>query len=164
MTACQITIVVVDDDDEDRTLTDLALKRSRLSNQVCFCHDGVDLLDYLNQSGRWSEPGAAPRPGVILLDLNMPRMDGREALMKIKADPRLRTIPTVVLTSSKAEKDILSSYDLGVNSFITKPVTFTQLVEVLEIWSQYWFQIVELPGEPSAAQESASSAAGESTT
>jgi CheY-like chemotaxis protein len=145
MSSRPITIVVADDDEEDRALTSMALKRSRLSNQVYFCHDGVDLLDYLNQTGRWSEPGTAPRPGVILLDLNMPRMDGREALMKIKADPRLRTIPTVVLTSSKAEKDVLSSYDLGVNSFITKPVTFTQLVDVLQIWSQYWFEIVELP-------------------
>jgi CheY-like chemotaxis protein len=140
-----ITIVVADDDEEDRMLTSLALKRSRLINEVYFCNDGVDLLDYLNRSGRWSQPGDAPRPGVILLDLNMPRMDGREALSKIKADPELRTIPTVVLTSSKAEEDIVSSYDLGVNSFITKPVTFTQLVDVLGIWSEYWFQIVELP-------------------
>jgi CheY-like chemotaxis protein len=144
-----IAIVVVDDDEEDRLLTSMALKRSRLNNEVYFCHDGVDLLDYLNQTGRWAAPGAAPRPGVILLDLNMPRMDGREALVKIKADPRLRTIPTIVLTSSKAEKDVLGSYDLGVNSFITKPVTFSQLVEVLQVWSEYWFQIVELPGEPS---------------
>jgi CheY-like chemotaxis protein len=140
-----ITIVVADDDEEDRMLTSLALKRSRLANEVYFCIDGVDLLDYLNRSGRWSKPGDAPRPGVILLDLNMPRMDGREALSKIKADPALRTIPTIVLTSSKAEEDIVSSYDLGVNSFITKPVTFTQLVDVLGIWSEYWFQIVELP-------------------
>jgi CheY-like chemotaxis protein len=145
MTSRPITIVVADDDEEDRTLTRMALSRSRLTNDIYFCHDGVDLLDYLHRRGRWSEPGAAPRPGVILLDLNMPRMDGREALAQIKADPELRTIPTVVLTSSKAEKDIAASYDLGVNSFITKPVTFTALVEVLEVWSQYWFQIVELP-------------------
>jgi CheY-like chemotaxis protein len=145
MTSKPITIVVADDDEEDRTLTRMALSRSRLTNDLYFCHDGVDLLDYLHRAGRWSDPGAAPRPGVILLDLNMPRMDGREALAQIKADPQLRTIPTVVLTSSKAEKDIAASYDLGVNSFITKPVTFTALVEVLEVWSQYWFQIVELP-------------------
>jgi CheY-like chemotaxis protein len=145
MTSRPITIVVADDDEEDRVLTKMALSRSRLTNDLYFCHDGVDLLDYLRRSGRWSEPGAAPRPGVILLDLNMPRMDGREALAQIKADPQLRTIPTVVLTSSKAEKDIAATYDLGVNSFITKPVTFTALVEVLEVWSQYWFQIVELP-------------------
>jgi CheY-like chemotaxis protein len=150
MSSRPITIVVADDDEEDRTLTSMALKRSRLNNEIYFCNDGVDLLDYLNHTGRWAAPVEAPRPGVILLDLNMPRMDGREALMKIKADPRLRTIPTVVLTSSRAEKDVVSSYDLGVNSFITKPVTFTQLVDVLQIWSQYWFEIVELPGEPPA--------------
>jgi CheY-like chemotaxis protein len=145
MTSRPISIVVADDDEEDRELTRMALNRSRVTNDLYFCHDGVDLLDYLRHTGRWSAPGAAPRPGVILLDLNMPRMDGREALAQIKADPQLRAIPTIVLTSSKAEKDIAASYDLGVNSFITKPVTFTALVEVLEVWSQYWFQIVELP-------------------
>ncbi|MBJ7331291.1 MAG: response regulator [Solirubrobacteraceae bacterium] len=140
-----IAIVVADDDEEDRELTRLAFDRGRLTNEVRFCVDGIDLLDYLYQRGRWAPPEDAPRPGAILLDLNMPRMDGREALKAIKSDPDLRSIPVVVLTSSKAEEDVLRSYDLGVNSFITKPVTLTGLTEVLEVWSKYWFQIVELP-------------------
>jgi CheY-like chemotaxis protein len=84
-------------------------------------------------------------PGLILLDLNMPRKDGREALKEMKADPILRRIPIVVLTTSKAEEDILRSYDLGVNSYVTKPVTFKSLVELIKVLGQYWFEVVELP-------------------
>jgi len=103
------------------------------------------LLDFLRRRGRYADPAAAPRPGLILLDLNMPRKDGREALAEIKADPDLRRIPVVVLTTSKAEEDIYRTYDLGVNSFITKPVTFEGLVSVMKALGQYWFEIVELP-------------------
>ncbi len=105
------------------------------------------LLDYLNRRGRWANPADAPRPGVVLLDLNMPRMDGREALAAIKADPALRRIPIVVLTTSRAEADVLRSYDLGANSFITKPVTFGGLVEAMRVLGRYWIEIVELPPE-----------------
>ena len=103
-------------------------------------------MDYLKHRGRFSDPAQAPRPGLILLDLNMPRKDGREALAEIKADPELRRIPVVVLTTSQAEEDIYSTYDLGVNSFITKPVTFEGLVKVMNTFSNYWFAIVRLPG------------------
>jgi len=108
----------------------------------------VELLDYLNQRGAYSRPGSAPFPGVILLDLNMPRKDGREALREIKADPKLRNIPIVVMSTSKAEADIAQSYEFGANSFITKPVTFDGLVDVVRSLGKYWFEIVELPSTP----------------
>lgn len=142
-----ITILLADDDEDDRLMTRDALRDARLHNDLRFCIDGVDLLDYLHRRGRWAQPDAAPRPGLILLDLNMPRMDGREALGEIKKDPELRSIPVVVLTTSKAEEDIVRSYDLGVNSFITKPVTFLGLVEVMKVFSRYWMEIVDLPPE-----------------
>lgn len=141
-----LTILMADDDEEDRQFAREALRNARLANQMQFAVDGQDLMDYLYRVGRWSEPGVAPRPGIILLDLNMPKKDGREALAEIKADPDLRSIPVVVLTTSKAEQDIVRTYDLGVSSFITKPVTFPGLVEVMAAWQRYWFEIVDLPG------------------
>lgn len=140
-----ITIVLADDDEDDRLMARDALRDARLTNDLQFCFDGVDLLDYLKHRGRWAAEGAAPRPGLILLDLNMPRMDGREALAAIKEDPELRAIPVIVLTTSKADEDIVRSYDLGVNSFITKPVTFLGLVETMKVFSRYWMEIVDLP-------------------
>ena len=141
-----LTILLADDDEEDRELARDALQDSRLANEMKFVFDGQDLLDYLRHEGRWAGPDVdAPRPGIILLDLNMPKMDGREALAELKADESLRRIPVVVLTTSKDEADVLSTYDLGVSSFITKPVTFGGLVEVMRTWTQYWFEIVELP-------------------
>ena len=139
-----LTILLADDDEEDRELARDALQDSRLANEMKFVYDGQDLLDYLHHSGRWTA-ATSPRPGIILLDLNMPKMDGREALQAIKADESLRRIPIVVLTTSKDEADVLSTYDLGVSSFITKPVTFGGLVDVMKTWTQYWFEIVELP-------------------
>jgi CheY-like chemotaxis protein len=140
------TILLADDDEEDRELARDALQDSRLANEMKFVHDGQDLLDYLRREGRWADPSVdAPRPGIILLDLNMPKKDGREALAEIKADESLRRIPIVVLTTSKDEEDVLRTYDLGVNSFITKPVTFAGLVEVMRTWTRYWLEIVELP-------------------
>jgi CheY-like chemotaxis protein len=146
-----ITILLADDDEDDRLLAEDALEESRLANTLKFVEDGEELMDYLHQRGEWAEPGAAPRPGLILLDLNMPRKDGRQALKEIKGDPELRNIPVVILTTSKAEEDILRSYDLGVNSFITKPVTFDGLVDIMRLLGRYWFEIVELP--PSARGE-----------
>jgi two-component system, response regulator len=140
-----ITIVLADDDADDRMLARDALEEARLANDLFFVQDGEELLDFLRHRGRYAPPAAAPRPGLILLDLNMPRKDGREALAEIKADPDLRRIPVVVLTTSKAEEDIYRTYDLGVNSFITKPVTFEGLVSVMKALGQYWFEIVELP-------------------
>jgi CheY-like chemotaxis protein len=107
--------------------------------------NGEELMDYLHRRGAFADPARSPRPGLILLDLNMPRKDGREALAEIKSDPALRQIPVVVLTTSKAEEDIYRTYDLGVNSFITKPVTFDGLVNVMRTLGTYWFEIVELP-------------------
>jgi len=142
-----ITILIADDDPEDRMLAAEALEESRLVNDVHFVEDGEELLDYLHQRGKFSDPHVAPRPGLILLDLNMPRMDGREALAAIKKDPDLKRIPIVVLTTSKAETDIYRSYDLGVNSFIVKPVSFDSLVDVMQVIGRYWFEIVELASE-----------------
>ncbi len=143
-----ITILMADDDEDDRLLAKHALATARLANDLRFVFDGEELMEYLRHQGRYSEPDCAPRPGVILLDLKMPRKDGREALAEIKADPALRTIPVVVLTSSRAEEDILRSYELGVNSFIVKPVTFEGLVNVMRALGKYWFEIVELPPDP----------------
>jgi CheY-like chemotaxis protein len=139
-----ITIIIADDDPEDRMLAEDALKEGRLANDVRAVEDGEELLEYLQHTGRYAEPDSAPRPGMILLDLNMPRMDGREALRVIKADPDLRRIPVVILTTSKAEEDIFRSYDLGVNSFIIKPVTFDSLVNIMRVLEMYWFEIVEI--------------------
>lgn len=143
-----ITILIAEDDADDRLLAQEALNESRLVNEVHFVEDGEELLEYLRHSGQYTTV-VAPRPGVILLDLNMPRKDGREALTELKKDKDLRRIPVVVMTTSKAEEDILRSYDLGVNSFIVKPVTFEGLVEVMRTLGHYWFEIVELP--PTAA-------------
>jgi CheY-like chemotaxis protein len=142
-----ITILYADDDPEDRMLVQEAWQESRLANTLHFVEDGEELMDYLNRRGKYAELMGSPLPGMILLDLNMPRKDGREALKEIKADPKLRTIPTVVLTTSKAEEDICGAYELGVNSFIVKPVTFQALVEVTLTLSKYWFEIVELPSQ-----------------
>lgn len=142
-----ITVLVAEDDEEDRMLVRDAWKRSRLANELVFVHNGEQLLDYLNRRGEYEDPEKSPRPGLILLDLNMPRVDGRQALKEIKANPRLRTIPVVVMTTSKAEEDIVRTYDLGVNSYICKPVTFDTLVHTVRSLATYWFEIVELPPE-----------------
>lgn len=128
-----------------------ALTACRLANDLHFVRNGEELLDYLYRRGEYSDLKDSPRPGLILLDLNMPRKDGREALKEIKADPDLRQIPVVILTTSKAEEDIYRTYDLGANSFITKPVMFTSLVEVMQNLGKYWFEIVELPSGSSNA-------------
>src|SRR3982751_3797434 len=145
-----ITILLADDDADDRMLARDALKESRLANDLRYVENGEELMDYLLRRGAYADPAVSPTPGLILLDLNMPRKDGREALREIKSDPRLRHIPVVVLTTSKAEEDIYRTYDLGVNSFITKPVTFEGLVSVMKALGQYWFEIVELPSDRNA--------------
>ena len=140
-----ITILMAEDDPEDSMLVKEALEEARLGNELRFVPDGEELMDYLRHQGRYADPADSPRPGLILLDLNMPRKDGREALEEIKADPDLRTIPVVVLTTSKADEDILCSYGNGANSYITKPVTFDKLVEIMKVLGRYWFEIVDLP-------------------
>jgi CheY-like chemotaxis protein len=128
-------------------LTREALEESRVSNKLDTVVDGEELMNYLHRRGSYESLQGNPLPGLILLDLNMPRKDGREALREIKGDPHLRRIPVVVLTTSRAEEDIYRTYDLGVNSFITKPVTFAGLVEVVKALSSYWVEFVELPKE-----------------
>jgi CheY-like chemotaxis protein len=146
MSVDDITILVADDDEEDRLLIEDALKEARIVNKIDMVKDGAELLDYLRAEGAYAGRAGKPLPGLILLDLNMPRMDGREALDAIKSDTKLRSIPVVVLTTSKAEEDIFRTYNLGVNSFVTKPVSFDALVEIMRVLTQYWFQIVQLPG------------------
>ena len=140
-----ITILMADDDPDDRILTKDAFVRSRIANDLRFVVDGEDLMDYLKHRGRYQDPATSPRPGLILLDLNMPRMSGREALEEIQADPELKQIRVVILTTSKAEEDILRSYELNAASYITKPVTFEGLVDVVTTLGRYWLEIVELP-------------------
>src|SRR5258706_3319398 len=140
-----VTIPLADDDGEDRAMTISALRERRVANDIRCVGDGEELVDYLFHRGRYANPEDAPTPGLILLDLNMPKKDGREVLAEIKADAILRSIPVVVLTTSKAEEDVTRTYDLGVNSFITKPVTFDGLVRAMEAFSRYWLEIVQLP-------------------
>ncbi len=140
-----ITILMADDDDEDRMMTKKAWDNSRLANDLRFVEDGEELMEYLGRRGEYADPASSPRPGLILLDLNMPKMDGREALREIKSTPELRRIPIVVLTTPKAEEDIFRSYDLGANSFISKPVTFDRLVAIIQQIGTYWFELVETP-------------------
>jgi CheY-like chemotaxis protein len=143
MNKSSVTIIVADDDADDRLLITDAFKESRLANPLVFVEDGEQLLNFLLNAS--SKVNGKALPGLILLDLNMPRMDGRTALSLIKSNPDLRRIPVVVLTTSKAEEDVLRTYDLGVNSFITKPVTFEGLVDVVQSLNHYWIEIVELP-------------------
>jgi len=140
-----ITILMADDDADDRRLTKEAFEESRLVNNLRFVENGEELLDYLKHRGKFAADEKSPRPGLILLDLNMPRLDGRAALKELKSDPDLRTIPVVILTTSKADEDVYRSYDLGVNSYIVKPVTFEALVDILQTLEKYWIEIVELP-------------------
>lgn len=138
-----ITILLADDDADDRLLVREAFEENHLLNALDMVEDGEELMDYLRRRGKFA--GQAARPGMILLDLNMPRKSGLEALREIKADADLRTIPVIILTTSKAEEDVIRSYELGVNSFIVKPVTFESLVELVKTLGRYWFQMVELP-------------------
>lgn len=140
-----IVILMADDDLDDQMLTLDALREAKLSNDIRFVQDGVELLEYLRREGKYANPELSPRPGIVLLDLNMPRMDGRQALAIIKEDKELRRIPVIVLTTSSAEEDIFRSYDMGVNSYVTKPVTFEGLTKLMGVFSNYWFTIVELP-------------------
>ena len=140
-----IVILMADDDPEDVMLAEEALEEARLLNDFYSVADGEELMDYLHRREPYDDPKDSPTPGLILLDLNMPRKNGFEALQEIKEDPELRSIPVVVLTTSRAEEDVYRSYDLGVNSFISKPVSFDGLVEAMKVLGQYWFKIVARP-------------------
>ena len=140
-----ITILMADDDADDRMMTKEAFAESLVRNDLRFVEDGEELLDYLHRRGKFADPATSPRPGLILLDLNMPKKDGREALREIKADPRFKSIRVVVMTTSKAEEDIARTYDLSASSYITKPVTFDALLDVIRVLGKYWLEIVQLP-------------------
>ena len=138
-----IVILMADDDADDRLLAKDALADCKINSEVHFVENGEELVEYLHRRGKFG--ANTPRPGLILLDLNMPKKDGREALREIKSDPELRKIPVVVLTTSRADTDISQIYELGANSFITKPVSFDALVNTMKILTNYWCQTVELP-------------------
>ena len=140
-----VTILMADDDPDDRLLVEDAFMEIRLDNPLDFVGDGIELMDYLHRRGAYVHLAGTPLPGLILLDLNMPRKNGREALHEIKQDETLRKIPVVILTTSKADEDLLASYQLGANSFVVKPVTFDKLVEVIRVVTDYWLCVVSLP-------------------
>ena len=140
-----ITILMADDDPEDRQLTKEAFDENCLKNDLRFVENGEEMLDYLNRRGKYTDPASSPRPGLILLDLNMPLKDGRDALQEMKADPRFRSIRVVIMTTSQAEEDIAYSYSLSASSYIMKPVTFDGLLEVIRVLGKYWLEIVQLP-------------------
>jgi CheY-like chemotaxis protein len=143
------TILCAEDDADYRLLTRRAVKASRLENDLRFVEDGEELLDYLHRRGKYADPDSAPRPGLILLDLNLPKKDGREVLEAIKQDPDLRRIPVVILTTSNAQEDVLRTYSLGASSYIRKPVNMTGLVDIMSTLGHYWFRIVELAPDTS---------------
>ena len=140
-----IAILVADDDPDDRLMIKDALEEARLANGVDYVEDGVELMDYLRRRGKFTDRPGSANPDLLLLDLNMPRKSGREALQEIRADSDLKRIPVIVLTTSAAEEDIFRTYDLGVSSFITKPNSFDDLVKTVRTMTDYWFQIVSLP-------------------
>ena len=140
-----VTILMADDDEDDRLLTKEALQESRVLNDLHCVEDGVELIHYLKRQGKYCDEDKYPWPSLILLDLNMPRKDGREALKEIKDDPELKAIPVVILTTSQQEEDMIKGYDLGAASFITKPVNFEGLVNLMKALGKYWIEFVELP-------------------
>ena len=140
-----ITILLAEDDHDDRYLIGEALDESGFDNQLFIVSNGEELLDYLKNRGAYADKEKYPRPGVILFDLNMPLMDGREALTEIKKEPELKKIPIIVLTTSKADEDINETYGLGITGFITKPMAFSELVEIMKSVGNYWFESVTLP-------------------
>ncbi|MDC0712282.1 response regulator [Stigmatella sp. ncwal1] len=143
--ASAITILMADDDADDRELAREALRVSQIPSDLRCVEDGEELFEYLNRRGRYSDPQTAPAPGLILLDLNMPRMDGREVLRTLKNDPLLKRIPVIILSTSRRDEDVLRSYDLGANCFITKPGSFSELIQLMKVLDAHWVQTAELP-------------------
>lgn len=143
----QFTILLVEDDPVDIELLIEALQGDRLVNEIKYVRDGSELMDYLRQKNSFSDKSQSPRPDLILLDLNLPKKDGREALREVKSDPNFRRIPIIVMTTSKSEEDIYLSYDLGANSYIVKPFSFDSMVEIIRSVKKYWFDVVELTSQ-----------------
>ena len=139
-----VTILIAEDDPDDQRLIREALGGFGPAKDLRFVGEGEELLDYLHQRGRYGDPANAPRPALILLDLNMPRKDGREALREIKQNPALRVIPVIVFSVSQAAEDILSSYELGANSYMRKPLSFADFIATMRTWTDYWLNTAEL--------------------
>ncbi len=139
-------VLLAEDDEDDYILAKDVFQDSKRPPDLRWVKDGEELMDYLSRRGRYLKPEDCPRPALLLLDLNMPRKDGREALKEMKSHSEFRRIPVIVLTTSKAEEDIFKAYDLGANSFIRKPVGFDQYVDMVKVFQKYWFEIVQLPG------------------
>lgn len=145
MTCRPIEILVVEDSPGDARLVEEAFKEGKVYNRLHVVTDGVQAMQFLRREGAYD---SVPRPDLILLDLNLPKKDGREVLAEIKADATLRRIPVVILTTSQAEEDILRTYDLHANSYITKPVDVDQFFRAIRLIEDYWLTVVALPGEP----------------
>jgi len=139
-------LLIADDDENDYVLLNCAARRAQLPAQLCWVKDGMELLQYLRGQGAYGDPASYPRPVVLLLDLNMPRKSGSDALQEIRRDAGLRSLPVVIFTTSKSADDIQLSYEAGANSFITKPPEFQRLVEIMEVLKRYWFETATLPG------------------
>jgi CheY-like chemotaxis protein len=140
------TILIVDDSDDDYDATARALQKDKnLSNPLRRCENGRDALDYLRREGRFAPPVDAPRPGIILLDLNMPGVDGRRVLSEIKSDGELRSIPVIVMTNSNDQRDIDACYEIGANTYIQKPLDWPGFFKAMHRLKEYWFQIAVLP-------------------
>lgn len=144
-TAEKISILIADDDADDRELIKAAFDENSVQHHISFVENGEELLHYLKRNGHYADETLHPFPQIILLDLNMPKKDGREALRELKSDLTLKSIPVIILTTSMEEKDVTNSYELGVNSFIIKPVTYAGLVEFTRVLGKYWFEIAQLP-------------------
>jgi CheY-like chemotaxis protein len=138
-------ILLAEDDRGDQELTRRALAEGKIRNELHIVENGEEALSYLFRRGKYKDPATSPRPDLLLLDLNLPRVDGRQVLEQIRADSKLRRMAVVVLTTSRQEEDILRSYEVGCNSFITKPVGLEQFIQVIQALEEYWFQIVVLP-------------------
>jgi DNA-binding response OmpR family regulator len=138
-------VLLAEDDDDDYKLICDALREARIRSELRRVHDGEELMDYLYRRRSFANAASSPVPALILLDLNMPRKDGRECLRDIKSDARLQAIPIVVLTTSSEEEDVYQSYELGANSFIKKPAAFADLVAVVQVLARYWLEIAETP-------------------
>ena len=141
-------ILLAEDDPDDVVLIRDAFNENRFECKFLSVNDGEELLDYLYVRGKFYDPSLCPKPDIILLDLNMPKKDGREALAEIKSDFTLKTLPIVVLTTSNSEVDITRSYNLGANSYVTKPMSYSELIKIIGIMGKYWFQTVKLPPLP----------------
>ncbi len=138
-------ILLVEDSPEDREITIRAFKKAGVANDIFCCESGEEALDFLHRRGAYADPVRSPRPGIILLDLNMPGTDGREVLQDIKSEPGLKKIPVIIMTTSRDDRDIESCYEMGANSYVEKPVDIQSFVEAITRLKDYWFEIVVLP-------------------